>query len=63
MKVNELYMTQIFGPTLRIEADVGTLAVKVPAALLKLIILLCGAALLDCVEDVKAMVLVELEGL
>ena len=56
-------MTQIFGPTLRIEADVGTLAVKVPAALLKLIILLCGAALLDCVEDVKAMVLVELEGL
>lgn len=54
-------MTQIFGPTLRIEADVGILAVEVPAALLKLIILLCGAALLDSVEDVEAMVLVELE--
>lgn len=56
-------MTQIFGSTLRIEADVGTLAVEVSAALLKLVILMCRAALLDCVEDVEAMVLVEFEGL
>lgn len=34
-----------------------------PAALLKLVILLCGTALLDCIEDVEAMVLVELERL
>ena len=63
MKVDELDMTQIFGSTLRIEADVGTLAIEVSAALLKLVILMCGAALLDCVEDVEAMVLVEFEGL
>ena len=63
LKVDELDMTQIFGSTLRIEADVGTLAVEVSAALLKLVILMCRAALLDCVEDVEAMVLVEFEGL
>ena len=48
---------------MRIEVYVGTLAIEVPAALLKLVILLCGTALLDCIEDVEAMVLVELERL
>ena len=62
LQINELEMAQVLGTTLPIQVHICDVVVVVAACSLLHLELVTGSSVLECVEDMQAVVLVEFEG-